>query len=69
MSRIYPSGRDISLTSASKSDGPHGVVAPANVRIVPPMAVIVLVTVGLLGDGFMIYALFHWMRDDARHRK
>jgi hypothetical protein len=33
------------------------------------MAAIALVTVGLLGDGFMLYALFHWMRDDARHRK
>jgi len=33
------------------------------------MVVIALVTVGLLGDGFMLYALFHWMRDGARHRK
>jgi len=32
------------------------------------MATIALVTVGLLGDGFMLYALFHWMCDD-RHRK
>jgi hypothetical protein len=32
------------------------------------MAVIALLTVGLLGDGFMLFALIHWMRDDARHR-
>jgi hypothetical protein len=37
--------------------------------MVPPMATIALVTVGLLGDGFMLYALFHWMCEDARHRK
>ncbi len=42
---------------------------PAKFRIVPPMAVIALVTVGLLGDGFMLYALFHWMRDGVRNRK
>ncbi len=27
------------------------------------MAVIALLMVGLLGDGFMLYALIHWMRD------
>ncbi|MCU1244028.1 MAG: hypothetical protein JWO71_4754 [Candidatus Acidoferrum typicum] len=32
------------------------------------MAVIALLTVGLLGDGFMLYALIHWIRDDAQHR-
>jgi hypothetical protein len=32
------------------------------------MVVIALLTVGLLGDGFMLYALIHWMRDDVRHR-
>jgi hypothetical protein len=37
-------------------------------RIVPPMTVIALLTVALLGDGFMLYALIHWMRDDAPHR-
>lgn len=37
-------------------------------RIVPPMAVIALLMVGLLGDGFMLYALVHWMRDGAQHR-
>jgi hypothetical protein len=68
-SRIYQSGRDNFFDVRFKSGGPHEVVAPANVRIVPPMAVIALVTVGLLGDGFMLYALFHWMRDDARRRK
>jgi hypothetical protein len=31
------------------------------------MAVIALLTVGLLGDVFMLYVLIHWMRDDARH--
>ena len=31
------------------------------------MAVIALLTVGLLGDGFMLYALIHWMRDGAQH--
>jgi hypothetical protein len=34
---------------------------------VPPMAVIAVLTVGLLGDVFMLYALIHWMRDDARN--
>ena len=33
------------------------------------MHLITLITVGLLGDGFMLYSLVHWMRDDARHRK
>ena len=37
-------------------------------RIVPPMAVIALLMVGLLGDGFMLYALVHWMRDGTQHR-
>jgi hypothetical protein len=32
------------------------------------MAVIAFITVGLLGDGFMLYALIHWMRDGARNR-
>jgi hypothetical protein len=32
------------------------------------MAAIALVTVGLLGDGFMLYALFQWMRDSVRNR-
>jgi hypothetical protein len=29
---------------------------------------IALVAVGLLGDGFMLYALFQWMRDGVRRR-
>jgi hypothetical protein len=33
------------------------------------MAVHALVAVGLLGDGFMSYALFHWMRDSVRNRR
>ena len=36
------------------------------------MALIALVTIGILGDGFLLYALFRWMRDDGarnRHRK
>jgi len=36
------------------------------------MALIALVTIGFLGDGFLLYALFHWMRDEGvrnRHRK
>jgi hypothetical protein len=37
-------------------------------RILPPMAVIALLMVGLLGDGFMLYALVHWMRDGTQHR-
>jgi len=32
------------------------------------MAVIALLMVGLLGDGFMLYALIHWMRDGTQHR-
>jgi hypothetical protein len=34
----------------------------------PPMAVIALLTIGLLGDGFMLYVLIHWMRDGTQHR-
>jgi hypothetical protein len=33
------------------------------------MTVIALLTVGLLGDGFMLYALIHWMRDGTRHHQ
>ena len=33
------------------------------------MAKIALVAVGLLGDGFMLYALFHWMRDNLKNRR
>jgi hypothetical protein len=33
------------------------------------MVVIALVAVGLLGDGFMLYALVHWMRETAHNRK
>jgi hypothetical protein len=36
--------------------------------MVPPMNVIALVTVALIGDGFMLYALFQWMRDGTRSR-
>jgi hypothetical protein len=32
------------------------------------MVLLALVTVGLLGDGFMLYALLQWMREDVRHR-
>jgi hypothetical protein len=28
------------------------------------MALLALVAIGLLGDGFMLYALLQWMRDD-----
>jgi len=34
---------------------------------VPLMAVIAVLTVSSLGDVFMLYALIHWMRDDARN--
>jgi hypothetical protein len=27
-----------------------------------------LIAVGLLGDGFMLYVLLHWMHDDGRNR-
>jgi hypothetical protein len=33
------------------------------------MGMIALVTVGLLGDGFMVYVLFQWMQDTMRNRK
>jgi hypothetical protein len=32
------------------------------------MVPVVLLAFGLLGDGFMLYALLHWMREDVRHR-
>jgi len=32
------------------------------------MVVIVLLTIGLLGDGFMLYVLLQWMHDGARNR-
>jgi hypothetical protein len=32
------------------------------------MVVIVLVAVGLLGDGFMLYVLLQWMHDGVRNR-
>ena len=32
------------------------------------MVLFALVAVGLLGDGFMLYTLLQWMREDARHR-
>jgi len=33
------------------------------------MALIALVAVGIVGDGFLLYALFHWMRDDAVRKR
>jgi hypothetical protein len=30
------------------------------------MALIALLALGLLGDGFMMYVLFHWMEEGAR---
>ena len=46
-------------------------VAPAKwLGFVRIMALIALVAVGIVGDGFMLYALFHWMRDEgARNRR
>jgi hypothetical protein len=32
------------------------------------MAVVGLVSVGLLGGGFMLYVLFQWMHDGGRNR-
>jgi len=32
------------------------------------MTMIALVMVGLLGDGFMLYVLLHWMHDGGRNR-
>jgi len=32
------------------------------------MHVFTLITVGLLGDAFMLYALIHWMLDDRHHK-
>jgi hypothetical protein len=70
--RIYYRGRDIlckvrfqerRIASRCRARQLSGCAA----RIVPPMTVIALLTVALLGDGFMLYALFHWMRDDAPH--
>ena len=33
------------------------------------MHMIGLIAVGLLGDGFMVYVLLHWMHDGERDRK
>jgi hypothetical protein len=33
------------------------------------MALVALVAVGLLGDGFLLYALFHWMRDEGTRKR
>ena len=32
------------------------------------MVLVALVAFGLLGDGFMLYALLQWVREDVRHR-
>jgi hypothetical protein len=32
------------------------------------MLMIALIAVGLLGDGFMLYVLLHWMHDGGRNR-
>jgi hypothetical protein len=32
------------------------------------MLMIALIAVGLLGDGFMLYVLLHWMHDGERNR-
>jgi len=61
-------GATISLTSASKTTDGAEIVAPAKAFRDCAMAVIAFVTVGLLGDGFMLYALFHWMREGVRNR-
>jgi hypothetical protein len=68
MSRIYQSGRDNFLEAGFKSHRRTELSRPPSLGLYP-MAAIALVTLGLLGDGFMIYALFHWMRDNARRRK
>ena len=31
------------------------------------MVLVALLTFGMLGDGFMLYTLLQWMREDARH--
>jgi len=33
------------------------------------MALVALITIGLLGDGFMLYALVHWMRDKGERNR
>jgi hypothetical protein len=33
------------------------------------MALLALVAIGLLGDGFMLYALLKWMRDDRMRNR
>jgi hypothetical protein len=65
---IYQSGRDILFDVRFQERRTRRDVVPAKFRTYSPMVVIALLTVGLLGDGFMLYALIHWMRDDVRHR-
>jgi hypothetical protein len=66
--RIYQSGRDNLLNVRFKNDGPPRGRRARQSLSGRSMALIALVAVGLVGDGFMLYALLQWMRDDARNR-
>jgi hypothetical protein len=68
--RIYHSGRD-NLFNVRFQERRTALRSsrPPNRLDGRSMALMAFVAVGLLGDGFMLYALLHWIRDDgARHR-
>jgi hypothetical protein len=66
--RIYQSGRDnLFNVRFQERRTPLRLLRPPS-RLDVQMAAIALVTVGLLGDGFMVYVLFQWMRDTMRNR-
>jgi hypothetical protein len=66
--RIYQNGRDNLFNVRFQERRTALGCRARQFRIVPPMIVITLLAVGLLGDAFMLYALSHWMRDGVLHR-
>jgi hypothetical protein len=67
--RIYHSGRDnLFNVRFQERRTPLRLLRPPS-RLDVQMGMIALVTVGLLGDGFMVYVLFQWMQDTMRNRK
>ena len=65
--RIYQHGRDILFNVRFQAER-TALRCRARQFLVPQMVLIALVTFGLLGDAFMLYALIHWVRDGGNHR-
>ena len=65
--RIYQSGRDnlFYVRFQERRTPPRLLRPPSGLGM--QMVVIALLAVGLLGDGFMLFVLFHWMRDTMRN--